>query len=264
LADPIHKIIITGTGRAGTTFLVQLLTELGLDTGYTRQTWSRDYYEHCEAGLEFDVFAKDAPYIVKNPDFCETLPALLATGKFKVDHVLVPVRELDAAAQSRIRVGGANGNVPGGLVGTAEPSAQKAVLAESFHRLIYTLTEHDIPHTLLHFPRIVRDPEYTRGKLLFLASAIDANAFNAAFQKVARPKLVHEFDGKPAETPGNAGSRFLRAEHRKRIRRRVKRVAAAIAILGAALLAARLLTVRSATRGPVSADVSATAAGARS
>ena len=28
-----HKVIITGTGRVGTTFLVHLLTELGLDTG---------------------------------------------------------------------------------------------------------------------------------------------------------------------------------------------------------------------------------------
>ncbi len=53
MAEPIHKVIITGTGRAGTTFLVQLLTELGLDTGYTRRTWSRDYFEHCDAGLEF-------------------------------------------------------------------------------------------------------------------------------------------------------------------------------------------------------------------
>jgi hypothetical protein len=263
MAEPIHKIIITGTGRAGTTFLVQLLTELGLDTGYTRKTWSRDYFEHCDAGLEFDVLAKDAPYIVKNPDFCETLPGLLATGRFKVDHVLVPVRELDAAAQSRIRVGGADGNVPGGLVGTADPAAQKGVLAESFHRLMYTLTEYDIPYTLLHFPRIVRDPEYTREKLQFLVPGIDGNTFDAAFRGAAQPKLIHEFSGRLAEAPGSAGARFLRAEHRKRMRRRVKRVAAAIAILGAALLAARLLSVRSANRGTVSADVSSTASAAR-
>jgi hypothetical protein len=129
---------------------------------------------------------------------------------------------------------------------------------------MYTLTEHDIPHTLLHFPRIVRDPVYTRAKLQFLAPGVDGSTFDAAFQKVARPKLVHEFDGTPVESPGRAGSRFLKAEHRKRIRRRVKRVATAIAILGAALLAARLLTVRLATRGPVSAVVSQAPSGSRS
>ena len=32
---PEPKVIITGTGRAGTTLLVQVLTDLGLDTGYT-------------------------------------------------------------------------------------------------------------------------------------------------------------------------------------------------------------------------------------
>ena len=110
----------------------------------------------------------------------------------------------------------------------------------------------------------MRDPEYTREKLQFLVPGIDGNAFNAAFQGAARPKLVHEFDRKPSEAPGHAGARFLRAEHRKRVRRRVKRIAAAIAILGAALLAARLLTVRSATRGTVSADVSSATSGAKS
>ena len=64
---PAHKVIITGTGRAGTTFLVRLLTELGLDTGYTRRNWSRDYFTHCDAGLEHDLAGPDAPYIVKNP-----------------------------------------------------------------------------------------------------------------------------------------------------------------------------------------------------
>ena len=29
-----HHVIITGTGRSGTTLLIQLLTELGLDTGF--------------------------------------------------------------------------------------------------------------------------------------------------------------------------------------------------------------------------------------
>ena len=31
---PRHHVIITGTGRAGTTFLMELLTNLGLDTGF--------------------------------------------------------------------------------------------------------------------------------------------------------------------------------------------------------------------------------------
>ena len=61
LTEPVHKVIITGTGRAGTTFLVQLLTEMGLDTGYTRASLARDYFEHCSAGLEPSCSARIRP-----------------------------------------------------------------------------------------------------------------------------------------------------------------------------------------------------------
>ena len=73
MQTPSHKVIITGTGRAGTTFLVRLLTELGLDTGYTRDNWQKDYFAHCNAGLEHELNDPKAPYIVKNPGLCETL-----------------------------------------------------------------------------------------------------------------------------------------------------------------------------------------------
>ena len=53
-------VLITGTGRTGTTFLVQLLTNLGLDTGYTRQNMT--LFEYARAGLEHNVTHKNAPY----------------------------------------------------------------------------------------------------------------------------------------------------------------------------------------------------------
>ena len=47
-----HHIIISGTGRAGTTFLVQLLTELGLDTGFPK---GQKIDQNSSAGLELDL-----------------------------------------------------------------------------------------------------------------------------------------------------------------------------------------------------------------
>lgn len=248
-AEPSHKIIITGTGRTGTTFLMQLLTELGLDTGYTRETWSRDYFEHCAAGLERDIMAENAPYIVKNPNFCETLPAFLATGRFVIDHVLVPVRDLDDAARSRIRIGGGDGVVPGGLLGTSDPAAQKGVLAEGFHRLMHTLAANDIPHTLLHFPRLALDGEYAWAKLRFLAPTMDHDGFQETFRRISRPDLIHTFEAPSAGRDGEAAALFLRNEHRKRARRRVKR-AAAMAILGVALLIACVYAYRGSAQTP--------------
>lgn len=192
-ASTAHKVIITGTGRTGTTFLVQLLTELGLDTGITERNRDRKYYRNCNAGLEHDLLDPKAPYIVKNPALCTTLPAILATGRYVIDHAYIPVRGLSEAAASRVDVGGADGSVPGGLWGTSDPAAQKAVLAEMFHELVHTLVAHDIPFTFIGFPRMVKDPDYLRVKLRFLVDGMDPAAFRAAFERVADPSLVHAF-----------------------------------------------------------------------
>jgi hypothetical protein len=190
---PEHKVIISGTGRSGTTFLVRLLGELGLDTGINEGNWDRKYFEHCNAGLEHDIMDRKTPYILKNPALCDTLPLALETGRFVIDHAYIPIRELGAVVASRADVGGAHGSVPGGLWGTSDPAGQKAVMAEMFHRLVHTLVENDIPHTFILFPRMVADRDYTYAKLEFLMKGISERAFGAAFGRIAEPSLVHAF-----------------------------------------------------------------------
>jgi hypothetical protein len=241
---PVHKLLITGTGRAGTTFLVQLFTELGLDTGYRPGTPSDDYFDHCSAGLEQSIGVEASPYIVKNPAFCETLPGLVATGRFAIDHVLVPVRQLDEAAQSRIRVGGRDGQVPGGLLGTADPTAQKGILAERFHGLMHSLAVHDIPHTLLHFPRLATDPDYAWAKLRVLMPRVDRAFFGDVFRRLSRPDLIHQFRAGPAQPDGRRMEEFLEGERRKRVRRRARRLVAAAVLAAVGVLALRLVALR--------------------
>jgi hypothetical protein len=227
----IHKVIITGTGRAGTTFLVQLLTKLGLDTGYTPKNMERGYFAHCSAGLEHDPEDSKAPYIVKNPELCEGLPAILGRGTISIDHAIIPVRSLEDAASSRIRIGG-EGQVPGGLWGTGQTGQQKAVLAEKFHALVHTLTVHEIPHVFLHFPRFAQDPDYTYRKLGWLVGNIPREDFLAAFTATARPELIHDFASGPPAGTGTAARVFTAQEARKRRQRRTKR------IMGAGVLSA--------------------------
>jgi hypothetical protein len=190
---PEHKVIISGTGRSGTTFLVRLLSELGLDTGINKANWERKYFNHCNAGLEHDILDCETPYIIKNPALCETLAAALDTGRFVIDHAYVPIRELAAVSASRADVGGANGSKPGGLWGTADPAAQGSVMAELFHGLVYTLVANDVPITFIQFPRMVTDPDYAYLKLEFLVKAIGRAEFGRAFERVADPSLVHAF-----------------------------------------------------------------------
>ena len=191
-------IIISGTGRSGTTFLVQLYTALGLDTGFSDVT--ADVNRHCQAGLEWDLRRPDAPYIVKSPWLCSYLGEVLANREIVIEHALVPVRDLYAAAESRRDVtrraeaaGRPTVDVPGGLWHTDQPERQEHMLTGQFYSLAYTLAQHDIPLTLLHFPRIVQDPEYLYRKLAFSLRRVSARRFRATFAAVARPDLVHDF-----------------------------------------------------------------------
>jgi hypothetical protein len=193
---PRRHIIISGTGRAGTTFLVQLLTELRLDTGFT-DPWS-GRFANCEAGMEWDLRHPDAPYIVKNPEICDHLDELLGGGEITVDHAIVPIRDLYSAAESRRDVARRSTllavNVPGGLWHTEDPEAQEAVLAERLHDLLFAIAKYDVPLTLLCFPRFVRDPGYLYKKIVLALPGLDRDAFLRAFQVVTRPELVHDFE----------------------------------------------------------------------
>ncbi len=231
-----HKLIITGTGRAGTTFLVRLLTALGQPTGYDRLNWRSDYFPHCAAGLERKLTDPQSPYIVKDPELCVTLEGILAERQIDIDHAIIPIRDLEAAALSRVRIGGSSGAVPGGIVGTNDPAQQKAVLADRFHRLMQTLVLHDIPHTFLLFPRFVQDADYAFAKLHPIFPKVARDRFDEAFRAIADPSLVHSFDAmRPAGS--SAASAYTTTLRAKRRRRHLRQVGAWSSLAAAVVLA---------------------------
>lgn len=194
---PRHHCIITGTGRAGTTFLVQLLTELGLDTGYSNAR--QDLHANANAGMEQNIRSADAPYIIKDPNIGDYLDPLMASGTVAIDHAFVPMRALFQAAQSRRDVqarsnrDGFRYGVPGGLVQTKRPHEQEMVLTKVLYRVMYILAYYDVPTTLLVFPRTVNDPQYLYRKLAPILGGIAFPGFRKAFRAVARPEMVHRF-----------------------------------------------------------------------
>jgi hypothetical protein len=185
------RVLITGTGRAGTTLLVQILTELGLDTGFTVDSAINP---EARAGLEKRLDDPDAPWIVKSPNVIRRLPGLLESGAVTLDHVIIPMRALDVAAASRVRNTryGANLATRGGLLGTLYATKQREALALLQYHLMYTLAVHDIPHTLLLFPRFASDAEYLHRKLGFLDPSIPMERWCDAVARTARPDFIHE------------------------------------------------------------------------
>jgi len=193
-----HHVVITGTGRTGTTFLVQLLTALGLDTGLERVG---DLYEHPRAGLESDIRHSDAPYVVKNPAFCDYAQQVVEDPEIVLDHVFVPIRDLAGAAQSRRHVvETTTGKIPpalinGGLVGTNDmaPGAQEGVLLFKLYRLLLALSVIGTPVTFIHYPFLTQDAGYLYDKLAPILSDVGYYAFTAEFNEAVDPSLVHQF-----------------------------------------------------------------------
>lgn len=164
-----RHLIISVIGRSGTTFLIKLFTELGMDTGYT----PGDYpiFENCNAGLENSLRKDNAPYVVKDPRLCDYLPEVVAMGKV-IEHAYVPVRNLEHAVKSRVSVQKRSlhilekrKSIPGGLWDASSFAEQKQVLTEKFYRLVHNLTSFDIPVTFLDFPRLANDSDYLFKKL---------------------------------------------------------------------------------------------------
>ena len=190
-AAPNPKVLITGTGRAGTTLLVQVLTDLGLDTGMAPDA---PIDERAAAGLELPVDDPHGPRIVKSPSAIPHLGAMLDDGIIAIEHVIIPIRDLEVATASRVRLTryGSNLRTWGGLTGTVRATRQREALALLEYELFRTIARHSLPHTLLDFPRFAYDWEYTFRSLSFLDTTVAAESWRDALRARYRPQMVHQ------------------------------------------------------------------------
>jgi hypothetical protein len=219
---PLRRhVVITGTGRAGTTFLVELLTHLGLDTGFNAESLKSGKYEIARAGLEHDIRQDNCPFIVKSPWFCDYAEKILRRDDIAIEHVFILMRDLYAAAESRRHVVDANvSSLPfrkrlahkiwplkfaGGLWYTRSRRAgkQEKILLLKIYQLLLATSGRNVPVTLMRYPEIVDDCPYLYAKLKPLLRGISYASFASVFHKVARPELVHHFEEQDAAAQGN-------------------------------------------------------------
>lgn len=191
MAEP--KIVITGTGRAGTTLLVQVLDDLGLDTGLAEGKLS-PYGPSVRAGLESRLDDPDAPTVVKDMTLGFRLRELLDGGEVQIRHVIIPDRRLDVAAASRIRAAG-YGRLPfrrGALTGTLRATEQRRILETMRAEILTVLDEFGIPYTVLEFPRFATDAAYTHASLAAVLPDASVAEVQAALDRCVRPEMIHE------------------------------------------------------------------------
>jgi len=205
-------IVITGTGRCGTTFLVELLTHIGLETGFSVEDIELKKYKKARAGLEHDIRSKDCPYIVKSPMFCDHAKEVIPREDIVIEHIFIPIRDLNAAAESRrLVVKETVSNYSflkklkhkfkpkefvGGLWHTrsTKPGKQEEILMKQIYNLMLAISESSSPVTFMRYPRIVKDCPYLFEKLKPILGDIKYNSFFEVFSKTVRPKLIRSLN----------------------------------------------------------------------
>ncbi len=211
--EPHHHLLISGTGRAGTSFLVKYFSALGFDTGLQKSGSQKGWDDTANAGLEHVPLIQpddDLPYVVKLPYISEYFAEIIESGRFAIDALLIPVRDLTDAASSRAIVESQvrhrndewrankletrweiHGVTPGGVVFSLDPLDQARILAVSFYRLVYQAVSRDIPLIFLAFPKIIEDWRYLHRMLLpVLPTSITPAMAQDAHAAVASAAMV--------------------------------------------------------------------------
>jgi hypothetical protein len=261
-ASKRHHLLIAGTGRAGTSFLVRFLTELGLDTHISR-FGNKPWYGAAQAGLEDMPVAaglENLPYIFKTPWAYQFVEEVLADPRIELDGVIIPMRDLMEAAASRsiIELQAIHSQAPwmarlarswkdwsitaGGAVFSLEPVDQSRLLAVGFHRLVNRLVQAEVPLIFVAFPRMVEDAGYLFSKLrpvlpasvsLEQAQRSHRRIANASLARVGR-ELRESGEGQPL-TAGSAAPVTLEALDNIALRRELVRLRDRLAESEAAL-----------------------------
>jgi len=197
MSQKATKILISGTGRAGTTFLMKILSFLGLDTGFDLNNWHQFVSPNCNAGLEM---ALEWPhFLVKNTKFLGQIDEIVKTVDIQL--FIIPVRNYSAAVESRIKnsfesndfVFGSNGGVFMDVESWREAQTQ-------YHRrmiasYIESMVKYRIPTIFLDFQAMITDPLYVYENLrpLFDASNINEQKFNESYHlagETSRPRAT--------------------------------------------------------------------------
>lgn len=225
-----HHLLIAGTGRAGTSFLVRLLHEVGLDTHLGGEHGAEHWSDEANAGFE-DILGSgiEAPYVVKSPWLYQWIDPLLSSN-YTIDGVILPVRDLNDAAASRTSLEYQNMHrvapyitnqdatwdswavVPGGVVYSTHPLDQARLLATGFYKVVQRLTEASIPMYFVAFPRMIEDPCYLYECIgRSLPASVSREEFIEAHRRIADPTKVR-IHSAVAASPVQAENLALRRE----------------------------------------------------
>lgn len=145
-----NKVVIGGTGRAGTTFLMKVLTYLGLNTGFSVEEFDGHIDPKTLGGLEVVGTQRERDaYFIKSPNYSFQIPRL--ANQYKIDYAIICIRDLHDAAMSRVN----NGLKNGGLWMASDFESQKNHNLKAVYQFIYDCSVYCIPVKIINFQSLI-------------------------------------------------------------------------------------------------------------
>jgi hypothetical protein len=266
MTRPRRHLLIAGTGRAGTSALVQYLHGVGLETHLSQPEGAKDWHNGAQAGFEdlpVQTNGRHPPYVIKWPWAYQAIDQILDDPQIKLDAVLIPMRDLVDATASRsimqlqamhqaaawmteIKTPWQHwGTAEGGVIFSVNPVDQARLLAVGFHQLLWRLTHADVPTVLISFPRFLTDPDYLFAKIQDVApigmSVAQARDVHAAIFDPEKARTDRELDGSfgPTLEPDGLADPSITALDNIALKRELKRLRREIETLQAQRITAR-------------------------
>lgn len=179
---PVKHIIITGTGRAGTTFLIELINEMGEDCGPIKKE-KNDFEKEKRAGKEWRLYNLEdfdrSPRVLKSPSYVHWLKK----AHDKIEHLIVPVRDLGVVVKSRV-------GEHLFLEGPRDSKSQEKEAAYMLGLVVEAMVIKDIPTTFAKFPKMVESYDYLWNKLSPIFPSWELEDFKKAFKMLAEPEMI--------------------------------------------------------------------------
>jgi hypothetical protein len=155
----MEKILITGTGRCGTTFLIKLFTFLNFDTGYNRNNYKKHIFLHCNSGMEKNYTEKH--YILKSPFFLDKIEEIIKDKSINIKTIIIPIRDLKECAASRLK----HGKKEGGLVNAVDEVTQIQYFQTILSKYLHIMTIYELNTIFIDFNKMINDKIYLFNKL---------------------------------------------------------------------------------------------------
>jgi hypothetical protein len=176
----MEKILITGTGRCGTTFLIKLFSFLNYDTGFNKSNYQDGINANCNSGMENQITAPY--YIIKSPYFLRDIGQIVTNETIKIKLVIIPIRDFIQSAKSRVR----HRNEAGGLWDASNLEEQVEFYETIMANYRMCMTTYHINTIFLDFDQMIGDKQYLFEKLKVVLDEkqINFSEFSSVYEEV--------------------------------------------------------------------------------